>query len=456
LNPAISPAIDRTLCKSLSLSPSDRFATIDDFLLALEGKLVVAETIRTSREPLTVVHRVPEKPTRTNPPAPVPAPPGGRRILPRALVGGAGAFVFVVAAVIGLGLILRNGGPSVLPLASPTAGGTAASIASLTLAGMETALPLGPTSTLTNPPASLTPFPSPTLHSTPTGGAQLLAFVSNRSADKHFQIYTYTLETREIRQLTFDPTDKGRLVWSSDGQFIYFEGKANGGSWDIFCMNADGSNVKNLTNNPADDLHPAVSRQGNLIAFASGRISGYTHVYTMSVDGSNVIDISAQHKNKPFNMPDEWDPAWSPDGHYLYFVLSVVGPVRIYRWDTQLSDSDPVIVNMFDGDYFEAEPAVSPAGNLLAYTRQFKNGSDICIADTDLSKRRPCDQPLTDRSWNSAPAWSSDGLWLAFMSRRSGNGEIYLTTVSGAGLTNLTNNSADDRYPAWQPAIQPP
>ena len=50
------------------------------------------------------------------------------------------------------------------------------------------------------------------------------------------------------------------------------------------------------------------------------------------------------------------------------------------------------------------------------------------------------------------PAWSPDGTKIAFPSNRDGNHEIYLINVDGSGLTNLTNNPAEDFWPSWSAA----
>ena len=40
---------------------------------------------------------------------------------------------------------------------------------------------------------------------------------------------------------------------------------------------------------------------------------------------------------------------------------------------------------------------------------------------------------------------------IAFVSERDGNSEIYLMDANGNGLTNLTNNPANDHSPTWSP-----
>jgi TolB protein len=50
------------------------------------------------------------------------------------------------------------------------------------------------------------------------------------------------------------------------------------------------------------------------------------------------------------------------------------------------------------------------------------------------------------------PTWSPDGSQLVFYSNREGNWDIFITTINGESLTNLTNTpSRDEQTPAWRP-----
>jgi eukaryotic-like serine/threonine-protein kinase len=458
LNPSLSPAVDRAILKAMSLSPSDRFASMKDFLAALRGEIPVSEptpdTITpASREPLTVIRRTPEKPTLEKMPAgPLTVeelrPPG--RFRPSApLLAGIGAVLCLLATGIAIGgYALSGGGPASRPTKSPTAAISTASAVRPTQSVTDTATPIvdAPTAVVQQP-ATVTL--EPTVEPTAAGGGSLLAFTSNRNGQR-YQIFTYDLHTKETRQVTSDPTNKGRFAWSPDGQKIYYEAPGPDGKTDIFAINADGTDPVNLTNTPGNDTYPAVSPKTGQVAFVSIR-SGWLQIWWMQPDGSDPINVSAMHANKPFNRPQEWDPAWAPDGYTMYFILNVTGKTRVYRWDSRQTNSDPVVVTMVDGDYIEAEPAVSPGGEYLAYTRLIDNGSEICVVTTDLSKRAPCTAPLTDRFGNSDADWSPDGQWIAYMTHRGGNFNIYLMMITGGSKQNLTEGPTNNMHPAWQP-----
>jgi hypothetical protein len=85
---------------------------------------------------------------------------------------------------------------------------------------------------------------------------------------------------------------------SPDGQQIAFMARREG-NWDIYLINADGSNLQRLTTDPAEDGLPAWSPDGKVIAFVSHR-GGEWAILAMRVQGSE--------QQKLFTMPG------SPDG----------------------------------------------------------------------------------------------------------------------------------------------
>ncbi len=117
------------------------------------------------------------------------------------------------------------------------------------------------------------------------------AVVYSRTIDTNWEIYKVLdihsdlTETRLTssggHKVSFSPS------WSPDGAKIaYVSDKNQEGNYDIYVMNADGSNQQRLTSNLDIDSSPVWSKTGSKIFFQSER-DGNNEIYTMNADGSN-------------------------------------------------------------------------------------------------------------------------------------------------------------------------
>ena len=94
------------------------------------------------------------------------------------------------------------------------------------------------------------------------------------------------------RRLTDNDADDWAPAYSPDGSSISPDGKKIAflripdGNFEIYIMDADGSNQRQLTDNDAEDFSPSFSPDGKKIAFQSNR-DGNWEIYIMDADGSN-------------------------------------------------------------------------------------------------------------------------------------------------------------------------
>ena len=103
-------------------------------------------------------------------------------------------------------------------------------------------------------------------------------------------------------------------AWSPDGTKIAFHSYRDG-NWEIYVMNADGSEQTRLTYNPGEDTHPNWSPDGTHLVFNSATV-GYTDIYLINADGTGLTQLTS-------DPAPEYDPAWSPDGRLIAFTRAV-------------------------------------------------------------------------------------------------------------------------------------
>src|SRR5256885_12933360 len=91
--------------------------------------------------------------------------------------------------------------------------------------------------------------------------------------------------------------------------------------------------------------------------------------------------------------------------------------------------------------YF-TEPALCPTRPEIA----FVSGGDLWVAP---AKGGEAHLLVSHPATESRPLYSPDGKKLAFVSDRTGNGDIYVLDLAAGSLTRLTYDSGLDQLDAW-------
>jgi Tol biopolymer transport system component len=100
----------------------------------------------------------------------------------------------------------------------------------------------------------------------------------------------------------------------------------------------------------------------------------------------------------------------------------------------------------------DIEPALSPSGTKVAFTKQVGSDQEIYVMNADGSNEKNItNQPGSNQS---APAWSPDGKKIAYTEGRFYETEIYVMNADGSNKRNWTN-FAQASVPDYRPAYSP-
>src|SRR5437773_10445356 len=144
----------------------------------------------------------------------------------------------------------------------------------------------------------------------------------------------------------FNPT------WSPDGKMIAFSAQV-GGVTDLFTYELESGQLRRLTDDPYADLEPAWSPDGSVIAFVTDRFSTSLDALSYGDYQLAVIDPRGSGAGQIRQLPHlahakHINPQWSPDGQSLYFIADPGGISNVYRLALS-SAAITQVTNVFSG-----------------------------------------------------------------------------------------------------------
>ncbi len=274
-------------------------------------------------------------------------------------------------------------------------------------------------------------------------------------------IYAMPISGGEARPLTRGGAWDFQPRFSPDGRRIAFVSDAGGGE-NVWVMNADGSDRRQVTKEDFRLLgNPVWSPDGRFIVarkhFTTRRSLGTGELWLYDVEtggaGVRLIKRPNEHYQKELG-----EPAFSPDGRYLYYTRAATPGDRFqYAVDSnkdifhikRLELATGRIDDFVTGPGGAVRPTPSPDGRHLAFVRRIRSVSALWIKDLKTGEERPVHRPLDDdmqETWGVQGmypnfAWTPDSRAIVFWA----GGGIHRLDVASGAVTDIPFHVKDTR-----------
>ncbi len=290
-----------------------------------------------------------------------------------------------------------------------------------------------------------------------------VAFSSARSGNG--DIYVLTLETGQLRRLTYDDGAESLSAWSSDGKMVYFHltSRDISGMNDIYRVGMAGGTPMPVTaDRYASEFFGTPSPDGSTLAFSARGIAaaqwwrrGSSHldqseIWTCKI-GTKPGDKPVYERLTEGGAKELW-PLWSPNGQTLYFVSDRNGQQNL--WSKPLKGQPIMLTNFTNGRALW--PSISRDGRTIVFERDFQ------IWTHDIATKQTAPVAIRLRGAAAGPAVdhlkltnqfrdlvvSPDGKKLAF----TAHGDVFATSAKDGGdAVRISNSPALESQPVWTP-----
>ena len=286
-----------------------------------------------------------------------------------------------------------------------------------------------------------------------------MAFISNRTGNG--DVYVLTLDTGDLKRLTFDDILDQLDAWSRDGRWIYFSSTSRdiAGMNDIFRVSAEGGTpMQTSADRYANEYWAAPSPDGTAVAFTARGITssqwwrkGHSHLDESEVWLMHDTAKPSYERITEGGAKEMW-PMWNGEGRALFYVSDRSGAQNI--WSRALQGQPKQITKFKDGRVLW--PNISYDGRLIVFEH------DFAIWKLDTSSGQATEVQITRRGAPASPAvehltltnqiqelqLSPDGKKVAFIV----HGEIFAASAKDGGdAARITTSVAAESQINWSP-----
>ncbi len=281
-----------------------------------------------------------------------------------------------------------------------------------------------PTASLPGPTSLAAPTPMPVgaspAASAPTTPTQMLLVEQPTLIPESLPEYVSAVQPK--------PKEAGQPL----GQIAYPVFDAARGSYDIYLVDLISRESRLVQR---DASQPALSPDGKQLAFRSWDAISLGLLYrTLTSSGLRMI----------VKREEAAHPIWAPAEKTFYFHSREEADraPRLYR-----ATGDTIEVLRYNGAAIIGESPSLLGTDYLVYKGCI--GGSCGLMRIALTGGSP--EQLTTEMTDYTPAGSPDGNKVAFMSRRTGNWDVYVMDSDGANMQLLTPDASNEGLPTWSP-----
>ena len=302
--------------------------------------------------------------------------------------------------------------------------------------------------------------PSAETHPAFSPDGETIAFRSTRDGGGIFLMGRTGESVRRLTNGGFNP------AWFPDGEsIVYATSESTGGGpenrlafSELWTVSVDAGEPRRLF--AGDAVQPRVSPNGRRISYwcvpsdpatrrlAPGDEPANREIWTIDTNGNNPVKVAGHDAI-------DWNPVWSPDGKWLYFLSNRSGSMGLWRValdeTSGVTSGDPqplATPAWYVTDFsLSADGTVGVYSSLTATNNVARVGFDPGTA-TIRGDIEMITTGSNDFFWFDV---TKDGRFVALTTSSRTREDLYVLTVADGSMRQLTNDFARDRRPRWSP-----